>query len=615
MPRDYRKKHPDTGQPLTLYPHQHECVDHVSAKLLSDSWAAIVHDAGLGKTATVLRIFAKIRESEPDARLIISCPVCTLRDVWEEHVRIWLRDTVKVLVVDKAKVLDKCDPKGYDIVIISRNLVSTVYKRSWKWIIREREDQRGRRRQMGEFEQVRAATPLFVEDEEHKTLLVIDESHYLRNYAKSKVCVNAHNQLASIVDYGLINTATPVCNRPEDVAGQLFAIGLNHPTSPVSEEVKKLSIPKTWRIGRYTINQEAVRLFNENTHRRDESILDLPDMHHHVKVYDAFSNLTEEEVKIYNNHLHDAREVRAMQKQGGEVDIESLRRMLYALTKMTQMTVHPKLCKKGAAGLKSKHFSKILDTPSPMMKALAKLVKKLKKNGHKKIVIFGLHTNSIMEIAKQYLELTVPANYSSYDGSVSQPRRSKVVKDFLKPNDSLQVLFIQMVAGGVGLNLVPGPTTAIFIQQSWNPMDHLQAYKRIHRIGQREAVHIYNLVGEGTPDAAIREIHQDKLTAAGAVVNGRDLGGNPWRTKGRAVDLCKPIDRPAPQPKKAKPEPLPKQVPAHEVLGVPPDADFATIKKTYRKLAKKHHPDKGGDQSEFQKISNAYASLSVLHGQ
>ncbi len=39
-------------------------------------------------------------------------------------------------------------------------------------------------------------------------------------------------------------------------------------------------------------------------------------------------------------------------------------------------------------------------------------------------------------------------------------------------------------------------------------------------------------------------------------------------------------------------------------------ATFDEIKKSYRKLALKHHPDRGGDKDLFQEISNAYEVLS-----
>jgi curved DNA-binding protein len=45
-------------------------------------------------------------------------------------------------------------------------------------------------------------------------------------------------------------------------------------------------------------------------------------------------------------------------------------------------------------------------------------------------------------------------------------------------------------------------------------------------------------------------------------------------------------------------------------LGVSKDASQDDIKKTYRSLANKHHPDKGGDQATFKDISVAYDTLS-----
>ena len=48
----------------------------------------------------------------------------------------------------------------------------------------------------------------------------------------------------------------------------------------------------------------------------------------------------------------------------------------------------------------------------------------------------------------------------------------------------------------------------------------------------------------------------------------------------------------------------------YSTLGVSKDATPDDIKKAYRKLASKHHPDKGGNTSTFQKIQTAYDVLS-----
>jgi molecular chaperone DnaJ len=48
----------------------------------------------------------------------------------------------------------------------------------------------------------------------------------------------------------------------------------------------------------------------------------------------------------------------------------------------------------------------------------------------------------------------------------------------------------------------------------------------------------------------------------------------------------------------------------YDTLGVPKNASPAEIKKAYRKLAREHHPDQGGDEARFKEIQGAYDVLS-----
>lgn len=48
----------------------------------------------------------------------------------------------------------------------------------------------------------------------------------------------------------------------------------------------------------------------------------------------------------------------------------------------------------------------------------------------------------------------------------------------------------------------------------------------------------------------------------------------------------------------------------YKILGVEKNATKEEIKKAFRKLANKHHPDKGGDEKKFKEIGEAYSVLS-----
>jgi DnaJ-domain-containing protein 1 len=56
--------------------------------------------------------------------------------------------------------------------------------------------------------------------------------------------------------------------------------------------------------------------------------------------------------------------------------------------------------------------------------------------------------------------------------------------------------------------------------------------------------------------------------------------------------------------------PLLERQQALAVLGLPPNATPEQIKRRYRALAKRYHPDRGGDARQMQRIIAAYEILT-----
>ncbi len=49
--------------------------------------------------------------------------------------------------------------------------------------------------------------------------------------------------------------------------------------------------------------------------------------------------------------------------------------------------------------------------------------------------------------------------------------------------------------------------------------------------------------------------------------------------------------------------------PLYDILGLQPDATQEAIEKAYKRLAREHHPDRGGDEEDFEPIAEAYSVL------
>lgn len=92
------------------------------------------------------------------------------------------------------------------------------------------------------------------------------------------------------------------------------------------------------------------------------------------------------------------------------------------------------------------------------------------------------------------------------NGSMSIEERNLALEEFRDKNN----IFISTDAGGEGLNL-QFANVIINYDLPWNPMKIEQRCGRVDRIGQKEDVHIYNLIVADTVENRVREVLEEKL--------------------------------------------------------------------------------------------------------
>ena len=103
-------------------------------------------------------------------------------------------------------------------------------------------------------------------------------------------------------------------------------------------------------------------------------------------------------------------------------------------------------------------------------------------------------------------------------GGVTREERRKVVERFMQDRDLL--VLIANDAAGEGVNLQRGHLMVNY-DLPWNPNKIEQRFGRIHRIGQTEVCHLWNLVAQDTREGEVYGRLLEKLEAAREALGGR----------------------------------------------------------------------------------------------
>jgi SNF2 family DNA or RNA helicase len=128
------------------------------------------------------------------------------------------------------------------------------------------------------------------------------------------------------------------------------------------------------------------------------------------------------------------------------------------------------------------------------------------------VVVF-CHHKVIHKLLHESLQEFSPV---SIIGGQSDSLRQDQIDKFQKGESKLMIAGIR--AGNVGINLTKAKYV-IFAELDWSPAIHRQAEDRLHRIGQKNTVFAYYLIGNGTLDDHVASILVDKSYEIDAIMD------------------------------------------------------------------------------------------------
>lgn len=147
----------------------------------------------------------------------------------------------------------------------------------------------------------------------------------------------------------------------------------------------------------------------------------------------------------------------------------------------------------------------------------------------RKLIVFTEHRDTL-----NYLLLRIRDTLGSdqavttIHGGINRDDRRKIQEAFR--NDPDVLVLIATDAAGEGVNL-QNANLMVNYDLPWNPNRMEQRFGRIHRIGQREVCHLWNLVAAQTREGAVFKTLLEKLA-----VEHKALGGRVFNVLGEAFD-------------------------------------------------------------------------------
>lgn len=307
--------------------------------------------------------------------------------------------------------------------------------------------------------------------------VIIDESHRVKDPSAQQTIFT--KGICTGKDWVIMLSGTPVVNRPEDLVAQLSIMGRLNEFGGKSQFLAEYGEGEN-------LSHLSQRLYFKCMIRREKAkvLTQLPPKTR-CDLYVDISNREE-----YDLAANDLAEYLRTYKECTDHEIRRKMRMEALVRFMTLRS----LSAKGKVKQAIDFVRVFLDSGKPLILfcSLHEIVDELKKAFPKAVTVTGR------------------------DSAIS---KQAAVDSFQSGHSNLIICSIK--AAGVGLTLTASSNVA-FVELAWTYADCCQCEDRAHRIGQKDNVTCYYLLGRGTIDHALYKIIHKKKSIANEIMASSD---------------------------------------------------------------------------------------------
>jgi SWI/SNF-related matrix-associated actin-dependent regulator 1 of chromatin subfamily A len=317
--------------------------------------------------------------------------------------------------------------------------------------------------------------------------VIIDESHRVKDPSAQQTIFT--KGITTGKEWIILLSGTPVVNRPEDLVAQLSIMGrlqefggrtkfmadyCTDPKDKKAEPAVPLSVLSNQLYANCMIRREKAKVLPQ-----------LPDKTR-VDLYVDISNAPE-----YNLAAADLAEYLRQYTECTDWEIRRKMRMEALVRFMTLR----QLATLGKVAQAVDFIRTFLDS------------------GKKLIVFCSLHevVDALCKAFPRAVTVTGRDSASS----------KQVAVDSFQNNPDVQLIVCSIKAAGVGLTLTASSNVA-FVELAWTYADCCQCEDRAHRIGQKDNVTCYYLLGRGTIDQTVYSLIHKKKSIAAEIMNSDD---------------------------------------------------------------------------------------------